>query len=338
MLNSFNHRIWKQFFLPLLVLALLCLIGVIGFVFIDNYSILQAIYMVVVTLTTVGYRPVKGMSDMGMIFDIAFVMIGIVLVVVVIGRALEFIVSGEFIKIRRERRMDKKLSSLKNHYIICGYGRVGHQIAGELAAEKVPFVIIDEKPETDEELKDGDIPHIIGKASSDENLEKAGIKHAKGLIAANDSDNENVFITLTARSLNPKLFIVGRASQKETESKLKRAGANRVISPYFIAGRRMASMILRPVAVDFLDIVMHSENAELWMNELPVCAKSPVANLTLREANLRKRTGVLVMTIKKESGNYVLSPTAETRMEPGDILVAIGTTQQLEKANKYVCV
>jgi len=232
--------------------------------------------------------------------------------------------------------MENKIDALRNHYLICGYGRVGHQIAKDFISEKIPFVVIDEKAETLEELKDNSIPFIIGKGSSDENLEKAGIKRAKGIIAANDSDTENVFITLTARALNPDLFIVGRASQKETEDKLKRAGADRVISPYFIAGQRMASTVLKPIANDFLEIVMHSQNIELEMREILIEAKSALADHTLRQANLRKRSGVLVLTVRKPNKKFVLSPNAETRIEVGDILIILGTAEQLTAATRLV--
>jgi voltage-gated potassium channel len=226
---------------------------------------------------------------------------------------------------------------MRDHYIICGYGRVGHQIAKEFAAEKVPYAVLDIKSITAEELEQEGIPYIIGSASSDENLAKAGIMKAKGLIASSDSDEENVFVTLSARVTNPRLYIIARASRMETEGKLMKAGANRVISPYYIAGSRIASMILRPVATDFLDIAMRSENVQLWMKDLVIEQHSRLANLTLREADVRKRCGALILTIKKKDGTFDLSPSSDSTMEIGDVVVALGTTQQLEALEKLSC-
>lgn len=235
--------------MPLLTLLVVAVIGIIGFMQLNHYTFLEAFYMVVVTLTTVGYRQDKGLSAAGILFDSIFVMVSVVLVIVVIGRALEFIVSGEFVKVRRLRRMEKKIEGMKDHYVICGFGRVGHQIAKEFENAKVPFVVIDSKEETSEELENMDIPYMIGDITLDSVLEKAGIKVAKGLIASADSDTANVFVTLSARVLNPNLYIIARAGFKDSEEKLKKAGANRVVSPYYIAGKHMAEMVVKHKAV-----------------------------------------------------------------------------------------
>ena len=225
--------------------------------------------------------------------------------------------------------MDRIISEMRDHYIICGFGRVGHQVAHELLAEKKPVVIIDSKQETAAELETMKIPYIIGDITTDENLEEAGILKAKGLVACADSDTSNVFVTLSARVLNPKLFIVARASQKESEEKLKKAGADKVMSPYFIAGRRMASMIIKPIAVDYLDTVLHSEHLELSMGEFKVSESSQLVNKTLADSKIRQSSGSYVLSIRKTSGNFVLQPLSDTLVENGDILVGIGTPKQL---------
>lgn len=316
--------------MPSLILILVCIVGILGFILIDKYSFLEAIYMVVVTLTTVGFRPVKEMSNAGMIFDMTFVLVGIVLVIVVIGRALEFIVSGEFVNVRRKRRMEKIIERIKDHYIICGFGRVGHQIAKDFDNGGVPYVVIDSKPETQHELE-GKVPYLIGDITSDEVLEQAGIMRAKGLIACADSDTSNVYVTLSARTMNLNLFIISRAADIATETKLKKAGANRVISPYFIAGNRMASLAVRPIAVEFLDTVMKSENVELELEEYLINDGSRIVGKTLEELEIKQKTGAMILAVKQSSGKFNLQPGAKTTINNGDVMVALGTSEQLEK-------
>ncbi|OGC11456.1 hypothetical protein A3K48_02975 [candidate division WOR-1 bacterium RIFOXYA12_FULL_52_29] len=332
----YELRLWRQFFLPLLILIVVALFGVAGFMRIDGFSLLEAFYMVVVTLTTVGYRPVKGMSGPGMIFDMVFVSIGVILIVVVIGRAMEFIVSGDFVRIRRNRRMTKKVESMRNHFIICGFGRVGHQIASEFEAARINYVIIDNKQETSAELEMKDIPYFVGDMTSDQLLLDAGIKSAKGLVAAADSDTDNVFVTLSARVLNPKLFIIARAGKVETEEKLRKAGADRVISPYFMAGKQMAALATKPTAYDFVDTIMHHNHLQVAIAEFRPDPGSKMINKTLKESGIRQASGAYVVTIKKGSGKLEMQPTAGSKIELEDTLVAIGTPEQLKKLEKMI--
>ena len=232
--------------------------------------------------------------------------------------------------------MQKKIKDIKGHYIICGYGRVGHQIAKEFDLEEVSYVIIDEKPQTAEELEIIGTPYIIGNASANGNLEIAGIKKAKGLIACADSDQENVFVTLSARSMNPNLYIVARASGRDAEDKLKIAGANRTIAPYFISGRRMAALATRPVASDFMDIVMHGEHLEFSLREMALKDRSPMINKSLSDAEIRQKSGATVLAIRKADQAFNLQPLAGSKIEKGDILVVIGTQEQLEILEKMV--
>ncbi len=225
-------------------LVALVIAGVGGYVFLEGWSLLDAVYMVVITLSTVGFREVNTLNAAGKILTMGIIVCGVGTVVYFLGQVIEIIVEGEIVGYRRRKKMDRIISEMKNHYIICGFGRVGHQVANELIAQKKRVVIIDSKKETSNELEASKIPYIIGDITADENLEEAGIKSAKGLIACADSDTANVFVTLSARVLNPKLFIVARASQNAVEEKLIKAGANRVMSPYLIAGKKMAKVAL----------------------------------------------------------------------------------------------
>lgn len=332
----YEIRLWRQFFLPVIALVMVSILGVAGYVFIEHFGVLEAIYYVVVTLTTVGFRSSKELSSNGMVFDMLFVAIGIFMLVVVIGRAIEFIASGEYIRIRRMKKMEKKISGLKNHYIICGYGRVGHQVASEFEAARLPFMVIDNKPETASELESTNIPFIIGDGSSDSILENAGVKKAKGLIATNDSDTANVYVTLSARVANPSIIIIARAGSIDVEEKLKKAGANKVISPYFIAGKRMAAMVTKPVGMDFLDTVLHSENLEMEMREFAVDANSHLSNKTLGGAQIRQKSGAYIVAIRMTDGTFNFQPVAESKIEPNEVLVAIGTPNQLDKLQEII--
>jgi len=319
-----------------IILLIIIIVGVSGYMLIEGWSPLEAFYMLVITLFTVGYGEVHTLSTAGMVLTILIIVCGVGAAVYAVGQLVEMIVEGQIIGYRRRRRMERKVREMKNHYIICGFGRVGHQVAEEFIHTKIPCVIIDSKPETAEELEPKGIPYIIGDITSDEKLEEAGMKNAKGLVACADSDVANVFVTLSARALNRDLYIVARASERQTEEKLKMAGANRVISPYFISGRRMAALATRPVASDFLDMVMHGEHLEFSLREILVPDRSPMLNKSLGEAQIRQKSGATVLAIRKADGAFNLQPLAVSRVEKGDILVVIGTQEQLDLLEKMV--
>jgi voltage-gated potassium channel len=290
--------------------------------------------MVVITLFSVGFMEVHHLSTIGRLITMGLIIFGVGTVAYTAGQVVEMMVEGQFVKYRRRREMDKEVAELNRHYIICGFGRVGHQVAKEFEAEKIQYIVIDSKPETATELEEKHVPYIVGDMASDEILESAGIMKAKGLIACADSDTSNVYVTLSARGMNPNLYIVARASTIVTEAKMKKAGANRVISPYFIAGNRMASMALRPAAVDFLDIVMRSENVELELEEYKINDGSKLAGKTLSELQIKQKTGAMILAIKQGTGKFNLQPGAATVIGHGDVMVALGTSQQLELLRK----
>lgn len=326
----------RRLIIPLSILITLIAIGIVGYSLIEGWSIVDSIYMVVLTLSTVGFREVHDLDANGRIFTIFLIISGVSVVAYTLGQVIEIIVEGEIVGYRRRKKMDKKIINMKEHYIICGYGRVGHQVASEFDAFKVPYVVIDTKAETAVELEAKGIPYIIGNITLDENLDKAGIKIAKGLIAAADSDPDNVFVTISARVMNPDLYIVARAGHADLEKKLKVAGANRIISPYFIAGKKMAALAIRPVATDFLDMVMHGEHFELEMREIQIQEIHSIANKTLGEAHVRQRSGANITAVRTKNGEFNLQPSAETKLEIGDIMVALGTPKQLDKLEELI--
>ena len=321
---------------PFLILFVIVVVGITGYSLLEGWSILDAVYMLVITLFTVGFNEVHELSDAGRILTMLIIISGVGTAIYAAGHFGEMIVEGQIFGYRRKKRMEKKIKDMKDHYIICGFGRVGHKVADELAMEKIPYVVIDMKEATTHELEPTGTPYIIGDSTQNGTLENAGIEKAKGLIACADSDMENVFVTLSARAANQDLYVVARASGKDAEEKLKMAGANRVISPYFISGRRMAALATKPVASDFLDTVMHGEHLEFSLREIPIPEKSPLVNKSLEEAEIRQKSGATVLAIRKSDGGFNLQPLAISKIEKGDIVIVIGTQEQLELLDRMV--
>jgi voltage-gated potassium channel len=323
--------------LPATLLLLgIAVLAIVGYAYLEGWTVLESIYMVIITIFTVGYQEVHPLSAGGKILTMLIIISGVGSAIYAAGKAVEIIVEGEMTGYRRRKRMDKKISELKNHYIICGFGRVGHNVAQVFESSGVPYVVIDSKKETLEELDVKDVPIILGDATSDSILLEAGIQSAKGLIACSDSDVANVYVTLSARVLKPDLNIVARAGTKDTEKKLLMAGANRVISPYLISGVRMAALVTRPVASDFLDLMTHAGQIDFSLYEIAIPENSPLVEKSVSEAAIRNSSGALILAIKKADGSFDLHPTAASKIERNDVLVVIGTQEQFERLERMV--
>ena len=320
----------------LALLTIITAIGIAGYVVIEGWTLTEAAYMLVITLFTIGYEEVHPLSTNGMYLTMLVIVTGVGTSIYLAGQAVEIIVEGEMFGYQRKKRMAREISGMKDHYIICGYGRVGHQVAEAFEQTKVRYVVIDAKPETKDELEPRGIPNIIGDATSDDTLLEAGIQRARCLIACSDSDVANVYVTLSARALRPPLYIVARAGVRDTEKKLMMAGANRVISPYFIAGRRMAAMATRPVTSDFLDLVSHGGQVEFSLHEIAVPPGSSLTSKTLAEADIRGETGTTILAIRRVDGSFDLQPSSSSRVADHDILVVLGTPGQIDKLEKLV--
>lgn len=332
-MTSFKEKMnpFGRLVIPLAILAMIVTLGVFGYMKFEHVTLLDAVYMIVITLSTVGFKEVVPFDVPGKVITICIIITGVGTMAYTVGQIIEMMVEGQVIGYRRRRRMEKKIHELKDHYIICGYGRVGHEVAKGFATQKIAFVVIDSKAETAQELNGSGVPYIVGDASSDETLEAAGVRGAKGLVASSDSDVTNVFVTLSARVLNPKLYIVARASYVESEKKLKKAGADRVISPYFIAGQRMASMALKPIAVDFIDTMMLDDKAEHNIEEIKIHKDAAVAGKTIGDLEVKRKTGATILAVKKEQGSLELHPSAKTKIDAGDTIVVLGTSTELHE-------
>ena len=327
---------FKKLLLPIIIFWIIVSVGIFGYSTIENWSLLDAVYMVIITLFTVGFQEVQPLSSGGKIFTIFLILSGVGAAIYVAGQVIEIIVEGQILGIRRRKKMKNTISNLKDHFIICGFGRVGHQVGKEFDAANIKYVVIDNDPENAKKYKEENIHYIIGDATSDDKLHEAGITKAKGLVACSDSDIANVYVTLSARTLNKDLHIVSRASKKDTEKKIKIAGANRVISPYFISGKRMAHCATRPVASDFLDMVSHGDNMQFTLQEIPLGDISPFIGKTLLDSGIKEHSSITVLAIKDNQGEFNLQPHSTTIINKGDTFVAVGTFEQLEKLRSMV--
>jgi len=308
----------------LLVLA----IGIIGYMTIEGWSFLDALYMTVITLSTVGYEEVADLSVAGRVFSIVLIISGVGVMLYTLTTIVQYITEGNLANILGRRRMKEKISKLKDHIILCGYGRVGTEVARVFEDEMTPFVIIDTDQEAINKATFNRYLCLQGNGTSDEILKEAGIGRARGLVAATGSDADNIFITLSARGLRPDLFITARAYTQESESKLQRAGADRIISPHVIGGRRLAMLALRPLVVDFIDTAMHSRGRELVLEAIKVGPGSPVAGKTVKEGQYACGDGV-ILAVRKKGGKLLTSFSDDTMLELGDEMVVIGTREQL---------
>jgi len=304
--------------------------GVSGFMVIEGWPLLDALYMTIITISTVGYRELYPLSDQGKVFVIVFIVVGVGAFLYVISAAAEYFVAGYLHGAFERRRMKKEIDGLKGHYIICGFGRVGEQVALEFVREKVPFVVLDNNSDVIQRCNEHGYLLIEGDAANDERLQEAGIMNARGLVAATNSDSDNVYVILSAKSLNPALFVVARANLEGSEHKLQKAGADRVLSPYSIGGRRLASLLLRPAVVEFLDVVMHSADIEFYMEDVTVHEKSTFAGSSLGDARIKCVTGANILAMKKRGEERVIAnPPTDTIIGAGDRLIALGTREQL---------
>ncbi|HVH64501.1 MAG TPA: NAD-binding protein [Candidatus Acidoferrum sp.] len=309
--------------------------GVIGYMALLRWNFIDSLFMVLTTVTTVGYEEVHPLGPGGRIFTMTVIVLGVGTMLYTLGIFAELLIEGHLANYARMRRMERRIDALKDHFVVCGYGRMGTRVAQEFRQLDTPFVVVENNPEPLERLRTSDLLYVEGDAASDESLLDAGILRAKGLVSAVDSDERNVFITLTARSLNPALFIVARSSYPDSVEKLRRAGANQVVSPYLMGAHRMAALAVRPVAVDVLDTVLHGENIDLVVEELLIPASSNLLGRTLADSGILQ-AGANVLAVRKRSGQLRINPPDAQVLESDDLLVAIGTRQQMAAAERLL--
>ena len=317
-----------------IALVVLLVIGTVGYMVIEGWSFLEAVYMTVITLSTVGYKEVRPLSTPGLVFTIGIIVVGVAVALYIFPTVIGYVVGAEFPDVMRRRRVLDRISGLRDHHIVCGFGRVGEHAAKTLARANVPFVVIDQQGAGLSRCEAAGYLCMEGDATKDSTLKEAGVERARGLITAIDTDQQNLYVVLAARELNPELFIVARAASEEAESRLKRVGANRVLTPYATAGRRLATLALQPLVADFLDTIIHSEALEMLVEELDVRPEFNMNGMTIGELDIRKNTGVVILAIQRDNGRMLTPISGDTRIERGDRLVVLGTREQLNNLEK----
>ncbi len=321
-------------FLIVLITSVI-LLGTIGFMAVERWGFFDSLYMTIITLTTVGYMEVHPLSNIGRAFTIILILTGVGTMLYVLSVGARILLEGELREIFGRRKLSKRIEKLEDHYIICGYGRMGKIICREMIQSNAPFIITEKDPEVIASI-DKDILAIQGDSTQDAVLKEARIEKAKGLISVLSTDADNLYVVLSARGLNPKLRIVARASEEGVEKKLLRAGADSVVSPYFIGGLRIAHTILKPAVVDFIEFATKSGNIELQMEEIQVKESSPITDKALDECGIRKELGIIIVAIKRESGEMEFNPKSTSVIKKGDTLVAMGETKQLKALEDLV--
>jgi voltage-gated potassium channel len=329
------HHPLYRFRLPVVLLAVIIVYGIAGYMLIDGWNLLDSFYMVIITISTVGYTEIHPQSAAGRIFTSTLIVTGVATMLYGFGVFAETLADNAFGNYRRERQLERNLNQLRDHFIICGYGRIGTQIVAEFEDHKVAYAVIDQTEEAVGRLRAEGRLHIEGDASSEELLKQAGIERARGLISAVDSDERAVYIVLAARALNPNLYIIARAGRPESIRRLELAGATRAVSPYGMAGHRMAELAVRPALVDVLDTLHHGE-AGIGVEELLVGVGMASIGKTIEEAGLLDQAAAKLLALRRRDGTLFVSPSSELRLEEGDLLIALGTEAQLLKSTSLL--
>ncbi len=322
-------RVKRQFVFSLVLIVVVIFFGTSGYVILEKWTAFDALYMTITTITTVGYREVHDLSDAGRAFTLVLIVLGVGTILYTLNNSARILVEGEIQEIFGRRKLEKKIKELKDHYIVCGYGRMGTVIGKELKEKNARFVVIEKEPVAGD-IVENDVLFVRGDATKDEVLKEAGIERARGLISVLPTDAENLYVVLSARVLNPDMNIVARAGEEGSEQKLLRAGADRVVSPYYIGGMRIAHTVLKPSVVDFIEFATSAGNIDLQMEEICVREGASIAGTTLDECGIGRELGIIIVAIKRSGGDMRFNPTFRTTIKPGDVLIALGERTKLK--------
>jgi voltage-gated potassium channel len=310
-------------------------VGSAGYMFLEGWNFMDAFYMTIITMATVGYGEVHPVSFEGRIFTVVLILLGVGFFLYVAGNIIQFLVEGRIRSVLGRRKLDKQIDKIKGHYIICGYGRIGRVLAQFLTARYVDVVVIERNQSRVSKMDEDGVLYLIGEATDESILERAGIQRAKGIVTAVATDADNVFLVLIAKQLNPRLFIVARASQNDAKKTLLAAGADKVISPYDLGARRMAHAILRPTVIRFLEMAFADESVDIQIEEVRVGADSRMVGMTMKDSGIRQDFDLMIMVIRKSDDSMSFNPKADTVIEAGDVMVVVGSSKnikQLERA------
>ena len=334
-----RKRYVNRTILALMLLILSLCTGLSGFMLIEKFNFVEAFYMTVLTLSTVGFNEVRELSDIGRIFTSCYIIVNLGIFAFVVSTLTSYLFEGEIVDLLNKYMTGKNVKKLNNHIIVCGYGRNGIRTCSELHATSTDFILIENDPDISEKFpKDANFQFVIGDATTDDTLIVAGVKRAKAIITTLPNDADNVFISLTARELNPNIFIISRASEESSEKKLYRAGVNRVVMPDAIGGKHMAQLITKPHVIEFLNLMdgMGAEERDLRLEDFTFSElKKEFQNKSIRELDIRRKTGATIIGYKDREMGFTFNPGGDTLIKNGDALILIGTEQDIEKFKNY---
>jgi voltage-gated potassium channel len=329
-------RLTRRLLFTVAAILLVLATGTAGFILIEHWPPFDAFYMTLITMTTVGYAEIHPLTHAGRIFNSFLIAIGVSMIFVAIGAMTQTIVEMEFGAAFSQRRNKRMIDKLENHFIICGYGRVGRGAAEELHRAKVPFVITDIEPDRVQRAMLAGMIAVNADATHDQTLRDVGIERARGLVAALSSDADNLFTILSAKGLNPNLYVATRAAEEGAEQKMRRAGADAVLAPYTITGHRLAQCLLRPHVVQFLDLTTQTAGLNVDIEQVTVDATAEFTPKTIRDMQIRRDLGVIVLAIRKHDGNMIFNPPADTVIVRGDCLIVMGKQENLRRLEVLV--
>lgn len=336
-IEHYYHQTQQQLLWGIVALVSVFFMGTSWYHLVEGWRWLDAAYMTVITLATVGFMEIHPLGDRGRLFTVFLILLGVVCIGYIVNRFTDALIQGYFqegLRLQQQRRL---MDALSKHYILCGFGRMGQQIATEFRLEGVPFVVVDANPEPVQIAEQLGYPSLQADATLDETLLKLGIERAECLIAALPSDAENLYTVISAKALNANIRAIARASTEEALKKLDRAGADAVISPYITGGKRMAAAALRPQVMDFVDGILAGGDRTFYMEEFQLAAStSNYIGQSLRDARLRSQSGALVLAIRRMDGALIVGPTADTLLQPDDHLICLGTDEQLRRLNQIL--
>jgi voltage-gated potassium channel len=304
--------------------------GTIGYVLLEGASVLDAFYMTGITLTTVGYREVFPLSRLGQVFTVLLAMAGLGILLFVLTEAARSVLAGELNEVLNRVRRLRMVDRMSGHEIVCGWGRMGQSVVVELLRSGRPLVVIERNPEKVRRLIAAGIPMVDGDGTSEEVLRAAGVVRARGLVACLNDDAHNIYTVLTARSLNPKIFVVARAGEESAEERMRRAGADRVVNPYHLGGVRLAHMLSKPAVVDFLDVSLPAAGTSLELEQVRLVRGSPLVGTTIAESDIRRQWGVGIVAVRRAT-DFFPNPDPDFRFQVDDVLVVLGSREGLER-------
>ncbi|PWU12749.1 MAG: potassium channel protein [Terriglobia bacterium] len=329
-------RLARRLLFLVFAFLLILTMGTAGFAWIAGYPVFDAFYMTLTTMTTVGYGEIHPLTRAGRVFNSLLIIFGFGMLSIGVGALTQTVIELEFGGAIERRRNKRMIDRLQDHFIVCGFGRVGRGAAAELHRAGVPFIVVDILPERAEQAVHGGMLAVAADSTRDETLRQVGVERARGLVAALSSDADNLFVLLSAKGLNPRLYVAARAAEEGAEEKMRRAGADAVFAPYAITGHHLAQSLLRPHVVQFLDFTTKEIGIDVSIEQVRVDEKSEVVTKTIKELQLRRDLGVIVMAIRKKNGAMLFNPPAETAVQGGDYLIVMGRQQELHALETLV--